>query len=77
MSLLRKARLATGLSLEDSAKMVGIPAGYLSQIENGKRQVSSERASQIASVYQVVREEIFLPSRYAVREVSENCKEVV
>ena len=77
MSLLREARLSAGLSLEESAKKVGIPAGYLSQIENGKRQVSSERASQIALVYKVTKEEIFLPSRYAVREVLENEKEVV
>ena len=77
MSLLRKARLASGFSLEESAKRIGIPAGYLSQIENGKRQVGSERASQIALVYRVAKEDIFLPSRYAVREVSEGQKEVV
>ncbi|KYG89039.1 transcriptional regulator [[Bacillus] sp. KCTC 13219] len=77
MSLLREARLTTGLSLEDAAKIIGIPAGYLSQIENGKRQVSSQRALQIASVYKVVREDIFLPSRYAVREVSEGHKDAI
>lgn len=71
MSLSKEARLLAGLSLEESAKMLGIPAGYLSQIENGKRQVSSERATQIAEIYKVTKEEIFLPSRYAVREVFE------
>lgn len=77
MSSLRKARLSNCLSIVESAELIGIPAGYLSQIENGKRQVSSERASRIAAVYKVEKEEIFLPSRYAVREVLEEHEEVV
>lgn len=69
MSLPKQIRISSGLSLEEAAKSLGIPAGYLSQIENGKRQVSKERALQIASIYDVDIEEIFLPSRYAIREV--------
>lgn len=68
---LKKARLAAGLSIETAAKILGIPAGYLSQIENGKRGVSSERANAIANLYGVNRDEIFLPIRYAIREVDE------
>ena len=45
----------------------GIPCGYLSEIENGKRRVSPERAQQIADLYGVNREEIFLPCRYVSR----------
>ncbi|MBY6271096.1 MAG: XRE family transcriptional regulator [Bacillaceae bacterium] len=70
MNLLKQARMAAGLSIEKAAKKLNIPAGYLSQIENGRRQVSAERAEQIAKLYKKRTEEIFLPSRYAVREVS-------
>lgn len=68
-SLPKIARLEAELSIEEAAKLLGIPAGYLSQIENGQRQVSAERAEQIAQLYKKSKEEIFLPSRYAIREV--------
>lgn len=69
VSLVRKARLDAGMSIEEAAKALGIPAGYLSQIEKGQRQVSAERADQIASLYNKSRDDIFLPSRFAIREV--------
>lgn len=69
MSLPKKARLAAGFSLEEAAKHLNISAGYLSQIENGQRQISSKRAEDIAKLYSSKKEEIFLPSRYAIREV--------
>lgn len=69
MSLLKQTRITAGLSLENAAKELNISAGYLSQIENGQRQISSERAEEIAKLYKCKREEIFLPSRYAVRKV--------
>lgn len=67
----KQARLNYGLSIEEAAKKLGISAGYLSQIENGHRQISKERASQIAELYGVKREDIFLASRYAMREVEQ------
>lgn len=70
-SLPKKARLEAGFSLESAAKELNISAGYLSQIENGQRQVSSKRATQIAKLYKKNKDDIFLPSRYAVREVDE------
>jgi transcriptional regulator with XRE-family HTH domain len=69
VSLPKKARLKSGFSLEEAAKRLEISAGYLSQIENGQRQISSERAEKIAKLYSSNKEEIFLPSRYAIREV--------
>lgn len=69
MSLPKKARLKAGYSLEEAAKKLNISAGYLSQIENGQRQISSDRAEEIAKLYSRGKEEIFLPSRYAIREV--------
>lgn len=69
VSLIKLARKSAGYSLGGAAKELEIPVGYLSQIENGQRQVDSERAEKIAKLYMVEREEIFLPSRYAVREV--------
>lgn len=68
-SLARQARLEVGLSIEDAARELGISAGYLSQIEKGQRQVNKNRAEQIAKLYNKKRDEIFLPSRYAIREV--------
>jgi len=70
-SLPKLARLSAGLSIEEAAKHLEIPAGYLSQIENGRRQISSDRASKIAMLYKKNRDEIFLPSRYAIREVND------
>lgn len=40
-SSIRILRTKKGYSLEEVAKEVGISAGYLSQIESGKRQVSA------------------------------------
>lgn len=65
----KSARLYAGFSIEEAAKQLGIPAGYLSQIENGQRQVSAIRAENISNLYGKKRDEIFLASRYAIREV--------
>ncbi|KZE67654.1 XRE family transcriptional regulator [Fictibacillus phosphorivorans] len=65
----KEARLKAKFSLEEAAKHLNISAGYLSQIENGQRQISNDRAEQIAKLYGKKKEEIFLPSRYAIREV--------
>ena len=72
MSALTRARNELGLSIEEAARELGIPAGYLSEIENGKRGVSSERADQIARLVKKKKEEIFLPTRYAIRKDFEN-----
>jgi len=68
-SLPKQARIDASLSIEEAAKRLKISAGYLSQIENGQRQVSADRAEEIANLYQKKKEEIFLPSRYSIREV--------
>jgi ribosome-binding protein aMBF1 (putative translation factor) len=68
-SSVKNARTSTGLSIEEAAKRLGISAGYLSQIENGQRQVSADRADEVAKLYGMKKEEIFLASRYAIRVV--------
>ncbi|MFK3937705.1 helix-turn-helix domain-containing protein [Alkalihalobacillus sp. NPDC078783] len=70
MSLVKKARQNLGYSLEVSAQEIGISAGYLSQIESGKRQISAERAKRIAKVYNVDLEDIFTPTRYGRKELT-------
>ncbi|TSB46691.1 helix-turn-helix domain-containing protein [Alkalicoccobacillus porphyridii] len=70
MSLVKKARQELGYSLELAATKIGISAGYLSQIETGKRQISSERALLIANVYNVQLEDIFTATRYGRKETS-------
>lgn len=67
-SSVRNARLNAGYSLGKAAKELGLPTGYLSQIEKGQRQVSAERAEAISKLYQKNKEDIFLPKRYAIRE---------
>lgn len=69
-SSVRKARLDAGYSLGEAAKELSLPTGYLSQIEKGQRQVSSDRAEAISKLYQKSKEDIFLPRRYAIREVT-------
>lgn len=68
-NLMRQARLSSGFTIEEAAEKLNISGGYLSQIENGVRQVSDERAEQIATLYGRSKEDIFLPKRYAVRKV--------
>lgn len=71
LSLVKQARISAGFKLEEAAKKLGIPAGYLSQIENGHRQISADRAEEMAKLYKRSKDEIFLPSRYAIREVKD------
>ncbi|PFE56044.1 transcriptional regulator [Bacillus cereus] len=69
MNELKRIRSNLNKSIEEVAGNLNISGGYLSQIENGKRQISTERAMQIASLYGKSLEEIFLPTRYSVRKV--------
>ena len=71
MSQLRKIRTKLNLSIDEVSKCLGIPSGYLSQIELGKRQVSQKRADEIASFYNINKDQIFLATRYSIRKVSE------
>jgi len=67
----KEMRMKFGISIEEAAKNIGISGGYLSQIENGQRQVSAERADQIAKLYGKKKEDIFLSTRYSVCKVLE------
>ncbi|WIL46018.1 helix-turn-helix transcriptional regulator [Bacillus bombysepticus] len=67
----KEVRMKLGISIEEAAKKLGISGGYLSQIENGQRQISTERADQIAKLYEKKKEDIFLPTRYSVCKVIE------
>ena len=70
MSKLRKIRKKLDLSIDEVSRYLGISAGYLSQIELGKRQISNKRAEEIASFYKLDKEQIFLPTRYSIRKVN-------
>ncbi|PEK39093.1 transcriptional regulator [Bacillus pseudomycoides] len=65
----KEMRIKLGISIEEAAKNLGISGGYLSQIENGQRQISAERADQIAKLYGKKKEDIFLPTRYSICKV--------
>lgn len=66
-SLLKQTRERAGITLEHAAGRLRIPPGYLHQIENGQRGVGVQRAQQIANFYEKGREELFTPTRFAVR----------
>lgn len=67
----KEIRMELGISIEEAARKLGISGGYLSQIENGQRQIGTERADQIAKLYGKRKEDIFLPTRYSVCKVLE------
>jgi transcriptional regulator with XRE-family HTH domain len=64
LNKLREARKQKGLKLERAAEMIGIGRTYLSQIEDGYRNVSADRAGAIAKIYGVQIIDIFEPVRY-------------
>ncbi len=68
MSLAKQARLRMGYSLDQAARKIDISAGYLSQIENGHRHISLERAQRIANLYNSDINDLFRATRYARRE---------
>ncbi|GAF12038.1 hypothetical protein JCM19046_4006 [Bacillus sp. JCM 19046] len=63
-SSIRLLRIQRGFSLEEVANQVGISAGFLSQIESGKRQVSASVCRDIASFFNVKRDELFEATRF-------------
>ncbi len=56
--MIRDARLAAGLTLEDVASQVGVTAGALSHIESGRRLPYPQNAARIAEVLDLPAEEI-------------------
>ena len=64
MNKLREARKQKGLKVEQAAELIGIGRTYLSQIEDGYRNVSADRAGAIAKIYGVQIIDIFEPVRY-------------
>lgn len=66
-SVLKRTRERAGISLEHAARRLCISPGYLLQIENGTRGVGVPRAAQIAELYALDRDELFVPIRFAAR----------
>jgi transcriptional regulator with XRE-family HTH domain len=56
---LRERRQAAGLSLRQFAKILGVSASFISQLENGKSQPSVATLYQICSALEVTVDEIF------------------
>jgi DNA-binding XRE family transcriptional regulator/mannose-6-phosphate isomerase-like protein (cupin superfamily) len=56
---LRERRLAAGLSLRQFAKILGVSASFISQLENGKSQPSVATLYQICSALEVTVDELF------------------
>jgi len=66
-SVLKNAREKSGMTLEDAARKLRISPGYLHQIEKGDRGVGFDRAQQIAQIYDLVSDDLFVPIRFAAR----------
>jgi len=66
-SVLKQTRERAGMTLEHAAKRLRISPGYLLQIENGHRGVGAPRAAQIAELYALGKEELFVPIRFSAR----------
>jgi len=73
-SMLKLARERSGMTLEHAAKRLCISPGYLLQIENGARGVGAPRAIQIAALYELGKEELFVPIRFTARYRSKGGK---
>jgi len=58
--MIRHARKAAGLRLEDVAELVGVTAGALSHIESGRRLPTPQNAVLIAEVLGIPAEELLL-----------------
>ena len=60
-------RIKFGISIEEAAKKLRISGGYLSQIEKGQRQISAERADEIANLYGVKKKIFFTYSLFSLQ----------
>lgn len=58
--IIRQARLAAGLTLEDVASQVGVTPGALSHIESGRRLPYPQNAARIAEVLGLPAEELLV-----------------
>lgn len=50
---LKEARMLSGLSQENAAKILGLQRPAISEIESGKRKVSAEEIIQFSKIYKV------------------------
>ena len=53
MNKLKEIREKKGLMIKDACKLIGISACYLSQLENGARQLSSSMLKKVCEGYNV------------------------
>lgn len=70
-NLVRKTRREQGITQAELARRVGITRPYLSDIENGKRQVRGELMIRIAVILGVKVEDIFLIPVYNIIDKTE------
>jgi transcriptional regulator with XRE-family HTH domain len=64
LNKLKEARKNVGLTAEQAAELLGIGRTYLSQIEDGYRNVSADKAVRIAKMYGTQIFDIFEPVRF-------------
>ena len=70
---LRERRTHLGLTLRAAAERVPMSIGYLSEVERGRKEISSEVLETIANVYEIPLSEIIInaATRLKRREVVE------
>jgi len=65
---LAKVRISSGKTQEEMAKIIGIAISTYNQYENSQRNIPYNVASKISEVLNVEISDIFLPTRFTVRE---------
>ncbi|NLA58224.1 MAG: helix-turn-helix transcriptional regulator [Firmicutes bacterium] len=68
-SLLREVRKARGMTQKEVAIAIGVPQSTYCLIEHGKRPADLKTVQKICDLFQVERDHLFVPKRFAVRKV--------
>jgi transcriptional regulator with XRE-family HTH domain len=69
MNFLKFYRLSKGFTMEEVAKYSGISPAKYGQIEKGEQTASDDAAKKISTLLEVPKEQIFLPTKFTVREI--------
>ena len=67
MTAIRKHRLDRNMTLKQVADGVGVSITFLGEVERNDKNISAAKAQELAELYGVTIDDIFLPATYAPR----------
>ena len=73
----RELRKKTGLTINETAKLMGLTAGFVTSIEIGKRGLTVKRAAQFAQIFKVSLDYLVLGREYKELKNRPNLEEAV